>query len=182
MESSSRNTDKTIIRGFWWLTYYLFARHLPRSNVRYSFFSRQIRAFVLKKLLGQVGQNVNVEPKVIFYNMSESEIGDNSGIGMCSYIGTVRIGRNVMIGEELAVISTNHEFSDVETPMREQGFTGDRPVTIEDNVWIGTRVILLPGVRIGTGSIVGAGSVVTKDIPPYSVVVGNPACVVRSRI
>lgn len=182
MVSELQNLDSSVIRGFWWLIYYLFARHLPRSNVKYSIFSRQIRAFVLKKLFRYVGKNVNIEPKVIFYNMSESEIGDSSGIGMYSYIGTVKIGCDVMIGEELAAISMNHEFSDVEKPMREQGFKNDKPIIIEDNVWIGTRVILLPGVRIGRGSIIGAGSVVTKDVPPYSVVAGNPAVVVRSRM
>ena len=168
-------------RSFLWLAYYLFARHLPRSHVRYAFGSRHIRAFILKRLFKSFGKNVNVEPKVIFYNMSESEIGDNSGIGMGSYVGTVKIGRDVMIGNDLIVIHQNHKFSDLTIPMREQGWEDPRPVVIEDDVWIGDRVILLPGVRICSGAVVGAGSVVTKDAPPFSILGGNPARVIGTR-
>lgn len=174
--------QRKMIRGFWWLIYNLFARHLPRSNVRYHLFSKVIRAFVVKRLLRKTGSKVNIEPKVFFYNMSESEIGDYSGIGMNSSIGTIRIGRNVMIGERLIAISNNHAFNDKHKPIVEQGFQEDRPIAIEDDVWIGARVILLPGICIGKGSVVGAGSVVTKDIPEYSIVAGNPATVLKSRI
>jgi maltose O-acetyltransferase len=66
--------------------------------------------------------------------------------------------------------------------MSEQGMTEDMPVTIGDDVWIGARAILLPGITINSGSIVGAGAVVTKDVPPGSIVAGNPARVVRYRI
>ena len=57
-----------------------------------------------------------------------------------------------------------------------------RPVIIEDDVWIGARVIILPGVTIGTGSVIGAGAVISKSIPPYSVAVGNPARIVKNRL
>ena len=62
--------------------------------------------------------------------------------------------------------------------MRLQGYLKPQPVVIEDDVWIGARVIFLPGVRVGRGAIVGAGAVVTKDVPDYALVVGNPARVV----
>nr|WP_231134366.1 DapH/DapD/GlmU-related protein [Motilibacter deserti] len=65
--------------------------------------------------------------------------------------------------------------------MNQQGFVDDRPVVIEDDVWIGANVVILPGRTISTGSIVGAGSVVTKDVPPRTVVAGNPAVVVKNR-
>jgi maltose O-acetyltransferase len=170
-----------IKRAIFWLSYYLFARHLPRSHVRYSFGSRAIRAFILKRLFKSVGRQVNIEPKIFFYNMSESEIGDYSGIGMNSYIGTVKIGRDVMIGEELMVISQNHKFNDINIPMRKQGWQETKPVIIKDDVWIGARVIILPGITIGRGSIVGAGSVVTKDVPSFSIVAGNPARIIGNR-
>jgi|SRR5579884_4001374 len=175
------NISTKISRGLFWSLYYLFARHLPRTYVKYSFGSRAIRAFILKRLFKTFGRQVNIEPKVIFYNISESEIGDYSGIGMYSYVGTVKIGRDVMIGEELVAISRNHEYSNKDIPMRLQGFQKDQPIIIEDDVWIGTRVIILPGIRIGKGSIVGAGSVVTKDVPPYTIVAGNPAIAIRKR-
>ncbi len=161
--------------------YYWFARHLPRSHIKYALGSKAIRAFVLKRLFKSFGKNVNIEPKVIFSNLSECEIGDHSGIGMNSCIGTVKIGRDVMIGEELIAISRNHEFSSREIPMRLQGFQQDLPITIEDDVWIGTRVILLPGIIIGKGAVVGAGSVVTKNVPSYAVVAGSPARLIKNR-
>lgn len=170
-----------IDRAAFWLLYYLVARNLPRSHVKYSLGSRTVRAAILKKLFRKFGRNVNIEPKVFFFNMSQSEIGDNSGIGMNSYIGTVKIGRDVMIGEELTAISRNHQFSDINVPMRLQGFQADRPIIIEDDVWIGSKVIILPGIVIGRGSVIGAGSVVTKNVDPYSIVAGNPAKVIRSR-
>ncbi len=171
----------TVKRAIFWLIYYLFARHLPRSHVQYSFGSRAVRAFIVKRLFKSLGKKVNIEPKVIFYNMSESEIGDYSGIGIYSFIGTVKIGRNVMIGEELMAISLNHEFSSTEIPMRLQGIQKDEPIVIEDDVWIGSRVTILPGVKIGRGSIIGAGSVVTRAVLPYTIVAGNPAKEIRRR-
>jgi len=170
-----------ISRGIFWASYYIIARNLPRSHVRYSLGSRSIRAFILERLFKSFGRQVNIEPKVIFFNLSESEIGDHSGIGMYSYVGTVKIGRDVMIGEELIAISRNHEFGNTAIPMRLQGFQKDRPITIEDDVWIGTRVTILPRVTIGKGSIVGAGSVVTKNVLPYTIVAGNPAKLIRKR-
>jgi len=173
---------KKITRGFFWLGYYWFARHLPRNYVKYSLGSKKIRAFVCKRLFKKFGANVGIAPKVIFTNMSQSEIGDNSGIGLNSSVGTVKIGRNVMIGEDLLAISQNHDFSDTTVPMNSQGWTEDRPIVIEDDVWVGSRVTILPGVKVGTGSIIGAGSVVTKNVEPYAVVAGNPARKIRSRL
>ena len=86
-----------------------------------------------------------------------------------------------MIGENLIALSQNHAFDDTKRPMREQGWQVDQPIVIEDDVWIGARVIVLPGVRIGTGSIIGAGSVVTKDVPRFAIVGGVPARLLRMR-
>ncbi len=124
---------------------------------------------------------MNIDPKVIFYNMSGSKIGNYSGIGMYSYIGTESIGKDVMIGEELIAISKNHEFADTGKAMREQGFQEEKPVVIEDDIWIGGRVIILPGVRVGRGSIIGAGAVVTENVEPFTIVGGNPARVIGRR-
>ena len=113
--------------------------------------------------------------------MSESEIGDYSGIGMNSLVGTVKIGRDVMIGEKLIAISRSHNFTDIHIPMRKQGWKPDQPIIIEDDVWIGSRVTILPNIRIGKGSIVGAGAVVTKNVPSYSIVAGNPSKIIGKR-
>jgi maltose O-acetyltransferase len=171
-----------IIRIIFWLTYYLFARYLPRSDVPYSLGSKRIRALVCKRLFLKFGENVNIEPKVIFYNLKESQIGNNSGIGMGSYIGTVQIGNDVMIGPEVVILSLDHQYERTDISMRCQGYRKDRPVIIEDDVWIGTRSIILPGVQIKKGSIIAAGSVVTKDVDTYTIIGGNPANVIKKRI
>ena len=92
------------------------------------------------------------------------EIGDNSGIGIdCTLYGKVLIGRDVMMGPECKFFTINHETKNLSIPMRLQGTTPEKEIIIGDNVWIGTRVIILPGVKIGSGSIIGADSIVTKS-------------------
>ena len=77
--------------------------------------------------------------------------------------------------------SRNHAFDRCDVPMREQGYGPEKTIIIGDDVWIGGHVIILPGVNIGNGAIVGAGAVVTRDVPEYAVVGGNPAKVIRFR-
>ena len=86
-----------------------------------------------------------------------------------------------MIGQELLVYTHNHAMERVDIPMREQGMTEDRPVSIGNDVWIGSRVTILPGVHIGNGAVIGAGAVVSKDVPDYEVWGGNPARFLKSR-
>ena len=86
-----------------------------------------------------------------------------------------------MMGPEVLIYTQNHCTSNPDVPMRTQGMTQIMPVIIEDDVWIGARVCILPGVVIGKGSVIGACAVVSKSIPPYSVAVGNPAKVVKIR-
>lgn len=86
---------------------------------------------------------------------------------MYSYIDAVNIGRDVMSCEEPIAISKDHEFAGIGKPIREKGFREDRLIVIGDDVWIGTKVILLPDVRIGRGSVIGAGSILAKDVTPY---------------
>jgi maltose O-acetyltransferase len=172
---------KEIKRSVYWILYYLFARHLPSNYAPYAFGAKELRAFLCKSLFQRFGKNVDIGPKVEFFNVRNSEIGDNSGIGAYSSIGTVKIGNYVMMGTHCLILSQNHHFDDLTIPMCQQGFQEDRPVIIEDDVWIGSRVIILPGVRIGHGSIIGAGAVVTKSVEPYTIVGGNPAKVIGHR-
>lgn len=112
------------------------------------------------------------------------KIGNNSSIGPFSYIGCsgyIEIGDNVMISPRVSIYSENHNFDDVQVPMIDQGVSRSF-VKIEDDCWIAANSIILAGVVIGKGSVIAAGSVVTKDVPPYSVVAGNPARIVKSRI
>ena len=94
--------------------------------------------------------------------------------------GGLKIGAHCMIGGGTLICGVNHGYAQFEIPMRQQP-TVVLPITIEDDVWIGMGAKILPGVTIGTGSIIGAGSVVTHDIPRYSVAVGIPCKVVKAR-
>jgi acetyltransferase-like isoleucine patch superfamily enzyme len=112
------------------------------------------------------------------------EIGDHSYIGCNAVIGAggggIRIGSNVLIGQSVNMHSERHNFGDLDRPIRGQGISY-KGIVIEDDVWIGSKATILDGVTIGTGSIVGAGAVVTRSIPPYSIAVGIPSRVVGSR-
>jgi maltose O-acetyltransferase len=133
-------------------------------------------------MLDECGRDVNVEHGAWFGSGRGIRLGDRSDIGMDALvIGPLTVGRDVMMGPRCILLASSHAFAAVDVPMNTQGFVEDSPIVIEDDVWVGAGCIVLPGVRIGTGSIVGAGSVVTRDVPPWTVVAGNPARVVRSR-
>lgn len=159
---------------------YLFASHLPESFFWINFGQKQIRAFCGKLILSKCGEGVNIEKGAVF--PSSVELGDYSGLGIRAQInGKTVIGKHVMMGPEVCIYVRNHMFIRTDIPMDQQGFSDERPVIIEDDVWIGARAIILPGVHIGTGAVIGAGSVVTKDVPDYAVIGGNPARILRMR-
>jgi len=109
------------------------------------------------------------------------DVGDDTMIGYHSHImaiGHLKIGKHVLIADKVYISDNMHSFEDVGKPIMEQGLT-HRPVEIEDEVWLGENVCVLPGVRIGRHSVVGCNSVVTKDIPPYCVAAGAPAKIIR---
>jgi acetyltransferase-like isoleucine patch superfamily enzyme len=110
-------------------------------------------------------------------------IGNNSNIGPYSYIGCsgyIEIGDNVMISPRVSIYAENHNYSNTTIPIKQQGITRQN-VKIDDDCWIAANSVILAGVTIGRGSVVAAGSVVTKDIPPYSVVAGVPAKIISQR-
>jgi maltose O-acetyltransferase len=166
--------------------YYSMARNLPPS-FSYSWLgrlSKKWRAFVCKHFFHSFGRNVNIEHGAYFGSGQLIEIGDNSGIGVdCHVPADIRIGKDVMMGPEVLIIgrNQNHRFDDLSLPMRLQGHMDAPPVVIEDDVWLGARVIILPGIKIGRGSVIGAGAIVTRDVPPFAICVGNPARVIRFR-
>jgi maltose O-acetyltransferase len=164
-----------------WLLYYGFARHLPASAYPGGVVWRRIRRWASRPLFLSCGRNVNIEHGAVFSRHGVS-IGSNSGIGINAFVGDgTSIGSNVMMGPEVLIYTCNHNTSCGDIPMIQQGYTPVAPVTVEDDVWIGARVIILPGVTIGSGSVLGAGSVIARNVPPGAVVVGNPARIVRNR-
>lgn len=130
---------------------------------------------------GNKSQNINIQKGASF--AIDTKLGNNSGLGEnCLISKGVKIGDNVMMGPDVKIYTVNHNFKDINTPMNTQGFQNIRNVIINDDVWIGANVIILPGVTIGKGSVLGAGCVVAKDVESYSIMVGNPAKKVKSRL
>jgi acetyltransferase-like isoleucine patch superfamily enzyme len=135
----------------------------------------------LKQSLKHCGERVHFLPALSHLLSGSLEIGDDSTIGTYVHmwcLGGIAIGSRVMIGSHTAITSITHDYA--EEDMRFAP-TIRKPVVVEDDVWIGTHSIILPGVTIGKGSVVGANSVVTKDVKPYSIVYGSPAKIYKYR-
>jgi maltose O-acetyltransferase len=164
------------------LAYYALFRHLPATNNRFFRPVRACRSFVGGCCLKETGNNVNIERGADFGSGDEIELGDYSGLGVnCMVRGPLRIGKNVMMASEVTILTVNHKFDRIDIPMRLQGAALPEPIEIGDDVWIGTRAIILPGVHVGQGCIIGAGAVVTKDVPRFAIVGGNPARILKYR-
>ncbi len=137
------------------------------------------RQAILRRLLGQIGENSTIEPPFYCSYGGNIYIGDHVYLNvLCTILdcNEVRIGRHVMIGPAVQIYTAAH---DIRAETRIQGWEAARPIVIEDNVWLGGGAILLPGVRIGRNAVVGAGAVVTRSVPANTVVAGNPARVMR---
>ncbi len=162
--------------------YYGIAQYLPSS---YSFFgglSKYIRYQLVRYIFRCCGKNVNIERRANFGSGREIEIGDNSGLGIkCQVPSNTKIGANVMMGPNCYIFASNHEFSNTEIPMCQQGFSERKQTIIEDDVWIGRDVTMTPGRHIKKGSVIGASCLLCKDFPEYSVIGGNPSKLIRCR-
>lgn len=137
------------------------------------------RIELLRHILGSLGCHCTVNSPFrcdYGYNVF---IGDNVYINYELVIldeAKVTIGNNVFIGPQCGIYTAVHP---LDFATRNTGLEKALPVAIHDNVWLGGKVCVLPGVTIGEGAVVGAGSVVTKDVPPHTLVAGNPAKVIR---
>lgn len=146
-------------------------------------FGMYFRGYIISKLIKSNAKRLKIPQHVHIYNLKNLSVGNNVRFGKYSQINCIDkviVGDNVMFGPFVMLTTLNHGFNDLETPMNRQN-PSTSPVIIEDDVWIGGHVSILPGVRIGGGSIVGAGSVVTKDVEPYTIVGGVPAKVIKNR-
>jgi acetyltransferase-like isoleucine patch superfamily enzyme len=138
--------------------------------------------------LMQIGSNVCIRTNAWIYARPHPEVkgqnlvvGDNSYIGrfihICAY-HSVHIGKNALIADKVFITSADHRYEDIRRPIIEQELTLG-PVFIGDNVWIGENAVIMHGVTIGNHCVVGANSVVKKNIPDYCVVVGQPARIIK---
>ncbi len=128
----------------------------------------------------EIGSNCIVEDFATINNgVGDVLIGDNTGVGLNNVIiGPVQIGNFVMLAQNIVISGLNHGYDDVTVAPRKQKVI-TKQITINDNVWIGANCVITAGVNIGKQAVIGAGSVVTKDIPAFCVAVGNPARVIK---
>ena len=138
-----------------------------------------IAAYLLAQVLGHVGEGVDIRPPLRVDYGHNISIGDGSWVnyGMTVLdVAPVAIGTDVLIGPNCSLYTAIHP---TEPGPRRAKWESSAPITLEDNVWLGGSVVVCPGVTIGENSIIGAGAVVTRDIPANCIAAGNPARVIK---
>ncbi len=174
--------------------YCIIDNHTKRARFWYRFF---VYPFIIKKgkqvkirrrarldLIPtkeiQLGNKVIIEDYAIINNcMGDIIIGDESSVtSRVKLVGPVTLGKMVTIGSGAQITGLVHSFENIDIPIKYQGCYTSKTV-VEDDVWIGGNSVIIQGIKIGTHSIIASGSVVTKNVPPYSVVAGNPARVIK---
>ncbi len=170
----------TIKKIVCYLLYRLIAKHIPRDIPIFGNWISKFRCSVCRPLFLESAGIIGIGIGADFDNGCNIIMRENAHIGPYANVrgnyGKITIGRHVMMGKHCTIIAQNHVYL-------EEGYDGyeGKDIFIDDYVWIGDRVIILPGVTIGKHAIIGAGAVVTKNVPDYSIAVGNPAVVKKSR-
>ena len=154
----------------------LFVNPFVHKRGKKSCIRRQTRLDVAPWNKFSLGEESTIEDYTAINNgVGDVIIGDRTRIGLSNtLIGPVQIGDDVRFAQNVVLSGLNHNYASIDSPIHTQGVS-TKPIIIEDECWLGANVVVVPGVQIGKHSIVAAGSVVTKNIPPYSVVAGNPA-------
>lgn len=162
--------------------YYLIGRFLPKYPIPGYGFAYKFRYFLCKHIFEFIGDNVLIKRNAYFGDGSKIRIGNNSQIGINSIMDNdVIIGNDVTMGPDVIIYTSSHEYKELGIPINQQGEKPHRQVTIGNNVWIGARCIILPGVSIGDNAIIGANTVVTRNVPKNAVFCGAAGKVVKIR-
>jgi acetyltransferase-like isoleucine patch superfamily enzyme len=158
----------------------LFVNRFFHKRLQGSVIRRRTRMDVLPFNKFYLGANSTIEDFCTVNNgVGDVIIGNNSLIGMGNVlIGPVTVGNNVILAQNIVASGLNHEYRNPDMPIMSQPVT-TAPITIGDDCWLAANVVVTAGVTIGKHCVIAAGAVVTKDIPPYSVAVGNPAKVIK---
>ncbi|MDO9255328.1 MAG: acyltransferase [Bacteroidales bacterium] len=145
-----------------------------------SIIKRKARLDIFPSKTFSIGYRTVIEDYTIINNgMGDIIIGDRCAItSRVKLVGPVTLGNMVTIGSGAQITGLTHNFEDVTCPIKDQGVFPNRTV-VDNDVWIGGNSVIIQGLKIGTHCIIASGSVVTKDVPPYSVVAGNPARVIK---
>lgn len=173
------------MRYFWLCLYYGIANKLPKSTMP---ILGQLSKFLRRKcgehLFAKCGKHLVIEQGAYFGNGKDFQVGDYVGIGknFTCHSRIVKIENQLMMGENVTFLGGGHNYDRIDIPMAKQGNKPKTELYIASDVWIGANAMVLPGCkRIGQGVIIGAGSVVTKDVPDYAIVGGNPASIIKMR-
>jgi len=154
----------------------MFLNPLKHKKGKGSLIRRNTRMDVLPFNGFSLGINSTIEDYTVVNNgMGDVKIGNGVRVGLSNVIiGPVEIGNNIIIAQHVVMSGLNHGYEDINVPIRLQPCATSK-IIIEDDCWIGANAVITAGVKIGKHSIVAAGSVITKNVPPYSIVGGNPA-------
>ena len=172
-----------IKRAFFLALYYGLAQYFPDSYAPVvGKLSNRFRIFCVKRIASKCGKVDTINRKVYFGNGQFLELGDHCTLGANAEIpNDTIVGCYSMISRQTYILHGNHRFDNTEVPIKLQGSYPDKQTIIEDDVWIGMRSFLTPGRHVKKGTIVAAGSVLSKDFPEYSIVGGAPAKLIRMR-
>ena len=166
-------------RPYWWVK--AFVNPFVHRRGRRVTIGSGVRLDLVPFRKFSIGDRSVIESNAIINNgMGDVIIGRNTFIGIANtVIGPVVIGDNVMFAQHVTVVGMNHGYQDLNTPIRDQPCT-TALTRIGDDSWIGAGAVVNAGISVGRHSVVGAGSVVTKDVPDFTIVGGNPARVLKS--
>ena len=198
------NTGKKFIRGLWKKLFLkksrgllLIGKHTSITHAKHICCGKNVKFEDYSEIHGlskngltfgnnvTIGRGVMIRPSS-YYGIDMGEgliIGNNSSIGPHGYIGCsgkIVIGNNVMLGPKCSLFAENHNFSDSGATIKSQG-VNQKGIIIEDDCWIGSNVIILDGVTIGRGSVIGAGTLITKDVPAGSIVIDKRIQIIKTR-
>ncbi len=162
------------------ILYYAVGYHLPNYSYPMGKLFNAFRIFLLRKII-PVGNTCRIMRHVYIGNGNNIEIGDGCRINEGIRLDNVKIGNHVLIARESIFLGKMHEFGDIELPISKQGRKNVERTVIEDDVWLGLRVMVMPGLSLRKGSIIGAGAVVTKSTVEYGIYGGVPAKLIKMR-
>lgn len=199
-----KKTGTKLIRGFWKRLFlkrakgmFIVGRHVQITHGKHIICGKSVKFEDYSEIHGlcseglvfgdcvTIGRGVLIRPSSYYGGDLGTGliIGDHSSIGPYGYVGCsgkIKIGNNVMFGPKCSLFAENHVFSDTETTIKSQG-VAQKGIVIEDDCWIGSNCIILDGVTVGKGSVIGAGTLIAKDVPAGSVIMDKRNRVIRSR-
>jgi maltose O-acetyltransferase len=163
------------------MAYYGFAKHLPDSSFPGGEFCTRLRGFLCSQFIASAGEGIHVRAGAFVADGRHLYMADRSSIGPGCRIYGARLGYGVVVGPHCVFFKENRGADDLSKPVGDHETTPINLPVVEDWAWVGERVLVLQGRKIGRGAIVGAGAVVTRDVAPFTIVGGNPARVIGHR-